>query len=438
MAGNVRESLREPLDCTEIGMRRKRVVIGVLVCAGALALLLLIPPALILIEVTVGVLTGWASILAEEAYLQRPEVYEPIAPTLALYCQSDADLIPEYIGYAWFPEPLRAKARGWGRVSATQADLQMGGGFHHYGYVLLLDKSHSTETMNAWCLYFRSDGSEDRLLTTIELPVSSCLSADEIAARLTEAYDSRIAQCPKDGMARMGKILALLRYARIQEADQACRHWLKAAPDYWLPRFTHAHLQSRLGEGDQASADFAHWVDQHKNFSNYIYLALFNIREGRSQAALEAIRKALAQPFDNIYFGHNGAVIAFAQQDYSLCLQLCDKVLADPRQEPYWLREDWKLRAAAAAMTGRQDEALHAISKCLSYKREGYTEDDRRDAQLQGAIQRGDTDFIRKYSNWKDELDSLFTPYETDETQMLGRQDMPSPYPPDWERNLGF
>ncbi len=83
------------------------------------------------------VILVWAlQIDLNEAQLKQPKVYEPVAQTLALYCQSDQNFIPEYLSYAWLPEELNAIGHGNGRVQPKNAFIEMGGGFHHFGYSL--------------------------------------------------------------------------------------------------------------------------------------------------------------------------------------------------------------------------------------------------------------------------------------------------------------
>lgn len=38
----------------------------------------------------------------------------------------------------------------------------------------------------------------------------------------------------------------LLRFDQVEEAEPHSRNWIKAAPDYWMPRSTAAHLGDKL------------------------------------------------------------------------------------------------------------------------------------------------------------------------------------------------
>ena len=93
-------------------MKKKRIAIGGMIAAGVLALCVLNP-------IVFPVFVGLRQIKKMEYALQRPQVYEPVGHQLALYCQSDPALFPEYIGSAWLPEELNAVGRGWASIRRT-------------------------------------------------------------------------------------------------------------------------------------------------------------------------------------------------------------------------------------------------------------------------------------------------------------------------------
>lgn len=380
-------------------------------------------------------------IKVDEAYLKRPSVYEPVGETLALYCQSDSNLVPERINYAWFPHPLRKKRRGCGYISEKAAGVEMGGGFYHYGYRVVLDESASDATTNVWSLYFHSEGARDKQLLTLKLPSSRRLSSDELLEKVLGGFDERLAKKPRDIEAYKGKVQLLLRHGKVAEARGACREWTKRMPNHWLPRLTYAHVSSRLGETDAAGEELAGWVSKHENFAHYIYLVLFNMREGREQASTDAIQKALDQPFveprgsqgNKFYLGHNAAVFAYMEGDYNLCLAMCNKMLADKRKEESMRRRIFKIKAATQLMLGSQKLALESLDSIPKTERAtwGVTERDRQTYEtFVSAIRQNRKEYVRRYQNWRDELWEWFCPYNVRGRCLL--------YSEEWNEGKGF
>lgn len=424
-------------------MNEKKIGIGCLLAVGVMAILVLNPIGCTILSVLVGI----THINRVEAQLKSPSVYRPVAETLALYCQSDQSLFPEYLSYAWLPAEIQSIGHPRVNITTNGAFVEMGGGFHHFGYRLELDNTSSGDQTNLWILSLYSEGSPQTRLTEVALSKNRLLTKQEIVSRVAAGFDRRLASSPKDDEAFKGKVLFLLRSGEIEQAKTTCMTWAQVRHNYWMPQSTLAHIRSRLNESEAAEKDFTAWVSEHANFPNYIYLFLFNMREGRAAPALAAIRNALAQPFveplnsdgNKFYLGHNAAVLAFAQGEFDLALKLCDKMLSDSRDEKWWRRKVWKTRAAILFMKGDRSGAIAAMEKADGYaERKGWgtpAEDLQRDAALLNAIKTGDRSFVVSYDNWKDNLDSWFTPFDTDETGIHGRDDMVSPYAKTWNEN---
>jgi tetratricopeptide (TPR) repeat protein len=298
----------------------------------------------------------------------------------------------------------------------------MGGGFHHFGYRLVHDEAASDSTTNAWSLCFYSEGAKGKHLSTVKLPSLKKLSAHELLEKVTAGYDEQLVRKPRDIDAYKGKVELLLGFGKVSEAREACREWMERMPNYWLPKLTYAHVLSRLGESDAAAEELAGWVSKHKNFAHYIYLFLFSMREGRKERAIDAIRKALDQPFieprgsqgNKFYLGHNGAVFAFMQGEYRLCLAMCEKMLSDERREDYWRGAILKLKSAAHLMLGSQQAALQALDDVPTTEGAtwGVTDKDRQaNETFVSAIRDNRGEYIRDYRNWKDEFRDWFCPY---------------------------
>jgi hypothetical protein len=398
-----------------------------------------------------------------ETRLKTPAVYGPVADRLILYCQSDPNLFPESLGPAWFPKEVQNIGSDWGVVRPDKALVEFGGGFYHFGYELSLKvpapsalifgtNSPPVSGTNVWQLSILREGSEGLLLATRRVPASSRLSTDQLLGIVLDGYDRLLTSKPADDRIREGKILFLLRFGKAGNAKQVCKEWIDLQPEYRLPRFIYAHIRSRSGELDAASSDFSGWVSNHKNFYNYIYLFLFDMREGRNDAALAAIREALNQSFagdepegegaNKFYLGYNGAVYAFVKGDYQLCLAVCDKILADPRQGEDSLRRDiLKVKAAAHLVLGSQQKALEDLKKIPRSEMAGWglTEGDQRTNQIfLAAISSNDVKFVGDYRSWKGEFNDWYSPIQTPGAGSHSQTDTPTLYRKDWREQVGF
>jgi hypothetical protein len=364
------------------------IAIVVVVCVGPF------------IAIFVSVARSVKEVKKVEAQLQTPEVYEPVAERLAVYCQSDQNLFPKSISGAWFPSELQKLGSGWGEIGNKSAGIEMGGGFHHFGYRLELAETTSSEgsqATNIWKLLMYSEGSEDKILTNYAVSASEHLNKEELKKFVEAGYDRLIVSYPK---AYKEKVMSLIRFGDTNEATRVCNEWVNLQTNNWLPRFTLAHLRCRFGEAQAATTEYTSWTQSHQNFATCSYLALFNFREGNTNEAVKAVRLCLAQPFieppgsdgNKFYLGNNAAMIAYLAGDYDLCLAVCDKMLADSRNEEYWRPKVLQVRALALKAKDSQGAEPLPI-------------DDH----------------------------SWFTPYDTDEAGWHGTDDIPTPYPPAWK-----
>ncbi|MEP6663628.1 MAG: hypothetical protein ABJC04_08180, partial [Verrucomicrobiota bacterium] len=83
-------------------MNKKKFIWAILI-AALLALLVFNPFS----RMMLGMFFGMGHIRSIEAKLQSPEVYQPVARRLALYCQSDQSFLPDYLSSSWFPDELQ-------------------------------------------------------------------------------------------------------------------------------------------------------------------------------------------------------------------------------------------------------------------------------------------------------------------------------------------
>jgi tetratricopeptide (TPR) repeat protein len=398
-----------------------------------------------------NVFLSMRQIKAVEAKLQKPTVYEPVARTLAVYCQSDPGIFPKMLSYAWLPGEAAGLGNPWCEITPGGAFVQYGGGFYHFGYHLELDAAASTPATNVWSLSLAREDSPDLPLLTLRLAAKDHLTVGDLQKLMGANFDQFIKAGRTD--AYRDKVVFQLRYGQMAQAAATCQDWMQAQPDSWLPRFSYAHVRCRLGETEPAAAQFSDWVNAHKNFPHDTYLALFNYREGRTNQALAAVRLALSQPFveppgsdgSKFYLGQNGALIAYAAGDYDLCLALCDKMLADREADPFgsdhwWRRKILRIKAATMLMQGNLSVAvklMNEIPKADPAFWSSQAGNAKSDSVLLTAINRQDVAFVRDFRNWADELETWFSPFESDESGFHGSDlKVPTPYPPSWKSDL--
>ncbi|MCB1125782.1 MAG: hypothetical protein KDM81_04755 [Verrucomicrobiae bacterium] len=375
-----------------------------------------------------------------EEKLLEPAVFRPVAERLALYCQSDPGLFPDYLSGAWLPRGIDALGVSHARVFRKGADVEMGGGFYHFGYLLTLQSVEGGT--NHWHLSLYREQSVSTNLTVVQLPADRSLSADEVYELVCTGHDRRIQAAPTQPAAWQGKAQFIMGRKRWDDAVRVAEEWVNAVPEDWLGRFTLAHLRARQGELIRGADDFAAWVEAKPTFVRCIYLFLFDLREGRSGPALDAVRRSLDQPFvelpgergSKFYLGFQGAVYAFEQRDWRLCHQLTDKMLTDGRlpRERSWHRDLLRIRAALWAVDANWDNALADMRSAAGLReRSRFGEDTERteDEALQAAVERRDKDWIMDDRNWRGGRFKWFSPYETDDTGIHGARGVPNPYP---------
>ena len=431
--------------------RKFWIILGLII----LAVLIFNPFSLIFLSVFLGM--GHIKII--EAKLQKPAVYEPVARRLATYCQSDQSLFPKILSYAWLPEEISNLGHPWCEVATNSAFVEMGGGFYHFGYTLKLDEKASTpakdvwplvgntETIsvpatNVWNLFLAREGSQNKLLMTLRLAATQHVTAEDLEKLVGGSFDQSI---EKGNGGYQSKVMLQLRFGQTTQAMATCADWIKAKPDSWLARFTCAHVRCRLGETESAAAQFTDWVETHKSFGNYIYLALFNYREGRTNEAVKAVRMALSQrlvesPDEGasiLFLAQNGAMIAYVDGDYDLCLSVCDKMLADSDRQNWWKRNAWRIKAAATFMKGDQTAAIDMMKQAEKANApDPFSHEPRAKADqvLLDAIQKKDVESVRNIGTWSDELEKWYSPFETDESEFHGSDlRVPTPYPASWK-----
>lgn len=312
-------------------MDKKRIAIRCAIALGVLAALALNPIGCFFI----GVVLSVGQIRKAESAMRDPKVFEQVAERLALYCQSDQSLFPQYLNYAWLPEDLNAVRHGWASVSTNYAHVEMGGGFHHFGYRLKLDIDASSPKTNVWQLHMYSEGSSDRHLKTLHVGAERHFLPDEMLTMVIDGFDAQILRKPHDERAHQGKIQTYLRFDQVDQARDACRSMLKAMPDNWWPVLVNALILAEENSFNQAEEFMLQWVGNRKNFFRYMDLAYFYQLLGNAGKAAEAMRQS-TQYTGNVPWGHGGnaehrgwtaAMFAYEAGEYATVVQLCDHLL---------------------------------------------------------------------------------------------------------------
>lgn len=338
-------------------MKTKPVVILSLTAAASLGAYVLVSVG----RFVVPILASIAHARKVENALGEPRIYGPVAMTFALYCQSDPDLFPQYLGDQWLPEELDRLGGGWASVSTNGAHIEMGGGFHHFGYYLQRDSATSGNGTNLWRLSMYSEGSVGRDLTTVSLPIQAGLSPRQVCDRVLAGCDAQIRRWPDNPQRYQDKIEVHLRFGDVSGARRACADMLKALPDDWWAVLVNALLREAESPGG-GSEFLSRWVKEKEDFFRYLDLAYFHHLLGNRDMSADAVLKAVNFPANDLwgeggnseFRGYTAAMCAYRTGHYDAAIRMCDHLLPVRINGNYAKRALRELKQAAqAAKTGR-------------------------------------------------------------------------------------
>jgi hypothetical protein len=304
------------------------VIIGIMVL---LAVLVLVSP----LGMFVGISYSMHQIHKLEDRMQQPDICRTVATNLALYCQSiDVLKLKNYGGAAYLPPPIPQLGSPWAEFTSSNAFVEFGGGFYHYGYSLELDAAKSGAGNTVWQLYLCREESPDVLLHTCALPETARYPLALFLSNSLAEYDSRIKASPNDMELYKEKLNLLLQLDRSQ-VRPACTNYINLAPDHWWPRLTLALLDAGSGNFNDASTNLVRFVESHPSYSSYIYLAYFYQVTDKPDAAAKAVEKAISYPVvdlkdDQINTecrGYSAGVYLFQAGKYATVVKLCDVLL---------------------------------------------------------------------------------------------------------------
>jgi len=320
-------------------MRRQTLVTIWAVIGGLLALALVLFTISPFGRIALMVFLSKHQIARIEARMQSKEVYESVAKTLALYCQSDSNLFPHTMGYMWFPREVQQMGGEDGMVSSNAAYLIFGGGFYHYGYVLSLNEQRSDPVTNVWDLALRREDQPDVHLYTLSIPKTNSLSAGALLQQVLAGYDERIAHDPTDLQAYQGRIGLLLRFGRIAEARASCKTMLGKLTDEdaWWAYLVNALVMDQEQPPGGGEAFLQDWVRKQPSFFNYLDLAYYYELRKQPKQAADTMLQAIDYNDCNGPTGHGcnaecrgytAAMYAYQSGAYDVVRKLCDKLLA--------------------------------------------------------------------------------------------------------------
>ncbi|MBN1513927.1 MAG: hypothetical protein JXB13_18060 [Phycisphaerae bacterium] len=297
--------------------------------------------------------------------MKSPAVYDEVAAQLAMLCQTlERETWTRFTGTAWLPRAVRDFEPSYGRVSPDGCQIEMGGGFFHFGYSLVRDESASTAEENVWQLRFREESGSE-LLTTVTLNVTERWSEEEFVESAMAGFDELIAANPGIFEPYRSKFYFLLTFDHRDRARQVCADATGAMPGHWWPRLTAAMMDSAGPAEGEASERFESWVEANPSLGHYVYLSYFHDVAGRRDAACRAALTAVKQPFvdgahdsSNCWFlSYTAAVIAFRNGCYETVIEVADRALRASDSDSYLYYDFLGMQAAAWFLLGELDRA---------------------------------------------------------------------------------
>jgi tetratricopeptide (TPR) repeat protein len=313
-------------------------------------------------------------IAANEGEMQQPAFYQAVARDLALFCQTYGSAFQDAkiseVEKAWLPDSAQELKCRYCAIGSNYLSLEFGGGFHHFGYNIILDKRASNPTERVWRLSFYSeDKNNDQPieLTTIGLP-STAICTDFLRTALAH-YGQEISKSPKDLSIYQHQLLFCMKLAQYDEAMQCLERAQQNLPEHWWPRFALDLFENRLG-GRSEQNRFERWVQDHPTYLSYGCLVWLYKLENRPSEAAEAGEMMLRfEPRDDPPFNNNFcawtedvSVYLFHSGHHDLAADLCRKIqpaLNDSRNtvSASWLQTFQRLEAAFSEGSATKDSA---------------------------------------------------------------------------------
>lgn len=306
-----------------------------------------------------------------EARLLEPDVFEPVARTLALHCQSDETLVPRRIDYAWLPSELNEIALGSGTITPDGASVSMGGSHYDFGYRLEIDTDSSDQETNVWKLYSYSDRLRvDQYLCMVRLAKSQAASRLDLKQQVARRYDAELAKNAANPYPNEKKIWLYFHFEDRASAREACREMLERMPDYWWAILINALVESADSPelGERLIVD---WVEKEKGYFRYLDLAYYYECTGQPKESATAMTRATAydlkdrdgHPTNAVHRGFSAAMYAFQSGEYHAAKVVTEKLIAASADDAYG-------KQALTDLKARCSDAMHNPSVGFAWPKE--------------------------------------------------------------------
>ena len=262
--------------------------------------------------------------------------------------------------------------------------MWVGGGLSHpsgtpHGYISF---SFGANT-NTWTIS-EDSGHERQFIAPCPTNKLPALTVEALFSAKLAEYEKRINRNPGwHGVYYLDKIWFLGLQKRHDLLKTECERDRDIFPDWWLPQMVLAELDANNA---QAREQFVVWVNQHRTFFNYWYLARYYRDRGDVTPALAMFDQAAGCSFkvdpDDVYWGKtweahcfafDAAQFCYENKKYGLALKLCR--LCEPKDGSW--EGDTLLRFVAASelALGQFEPAVsHAQQRVVIAKQQGiYT-----------------------------------------------------------------
>lgn len=285
----------------------------------------------------------------------RQETVASAAMGLALLCQSDPIFFRDEPAFrpAWTPPVILQLSPTSVRVAPDGAAVELGGGFHHLGYLLRLDGSCMDEVDNHWILELYEEGAPSKVLTHLSLMKSAHIDRDDFIAMATAEFERRVA-LPIVRVKDIEERLAfLLKFDEVELARKSIRRLAASSHRDWLDQLLRYTIDFPTDE--QASMRLDAWAQEMDAFSSWLLAAYAYSAAGAVDAAEQRVLTALTKPITDPewfdyharYLGAGVCAELLKAERYATCAQLAEALIDYQGAGTSWETELKDIRTAA-------------------------------------------------------------------------------------------
>lgn len=329
----------------------------------------------------------FSDIEKKESALRTASNVSAVSAELATLCQTCA-AHPD-----WFvDEPVLAPAwagailelePSWVNIGAEGAQVEFGGGFFHFGYLLEReDAPAGNEDEFTWRLSLYSEESPDVPLKTFKMPKECVLTEsqfvdrtlDELDRRITAGHDLRASGSP-NSFASVQRCTFAMKHDQLKRLRRSIRDTAKNCPDAWRDVLL-AYLIDSPADPAGAKARLEQWAESKRGFSGWLMVAYAFHEGGDVGAAEEAVLRACEFPADDPPWvpvnarcrGLGMCRRLFAAQRFDACLRLVGVLLTYSGSRDYLANELLAIQAACrSSQTSTGPSALPAVNPLVVF-----------------------------------------------------------------------